>query len=93
MAPNQRTGRSIVYDLSGTAEIDYYRDGAFHRLLVEHGHFGAEVTKGNVPEGLYRFGGTGTAAIRHRDGYTRIELGQHGTAQNICFDLSVGHHG
>lgn len=88
---NKRTGRSIAYDLSGHARIDYYRDGDFRYILVESGHFGATVGRGNVPTSLYRVGGHGSSMTATHGGYDTLRLSPAGTAQNICFALSVGH--
>ena len=88
---NTATGKSVLVNLDGRATITYYPNGDTESLTIANaaGHFGTTIPDGsNLPRGVYRFGGKWTTLKLNSDGTRRVDLGPHGTAENLCTTLS-----
>ncbi len=83
---NTATGESVVRNLTGRGDFEYFADGGF-TLYDKGGHFGAGLHPGDDPgAGYYVVTGHGWAVHGDADGhYTLIE--GHGTIENLCVTL------
>ncbi len=85
---NTATGESVVRNLTGRGDVEYFPDGGF-TLTDVGGHFGAVLHPGDDPgPGIYVVGGKGWAV--HIDGTTghRTLTPGRGTIENLCDTLA-----
>ncbi|WP_265442415.1 hypothetical protein [Flexivirga meconopsidis] len=86
---NTTTGKSVVHDLGGTGVYAFAADGTPQSLTSQHGPFSATLPAGSTPmTGIYVVSGKGTSVSFNPDGSRTLTLGKHGTAIDVCAELS-----
>ena len=83
---NTETGKSVVRNLTGRGDFEYFADGGF-ALYDKGGHIAVGLYPGDEPgAGYYIITGHGWAVYVDADGDRTLVEG-HGTIENLCVTL------
>lgn len=84
---NEESGESVVRNLTGRADVEYFADGAWSMVLVG-GHFAAGIPEGGAPgKGFYVVTGRGAELHIDADGRRTLTADQ-ASMENICETLA-----